>query len=69
MLLSLDIRSSRLFFGLVDSLLLRDGSDKGGAAAPSRAILCEALPALRVNVKALDGGLRGVLEAFLLAAF
>ena len=55
-------------YGLADSLLLRDGSTTGDTAAPSRAILCDALPAFRVNVKALDGGLQGVLEAFLLAA-
>ena len=40
----------------------------GDAAAPSTAILSDASPALRVNVKALDGSLRGVLEAFVLAA-
>ena len=37
-------------FGPADSLLLRDGSATGDAAAKSRAILCDALPALRVNV-------------------
>ena len=41
-------------FGLADSLLLRDGSAMGDDAAPPRAILGDALPALRVNVKALD---------------
>ena len=40
----------------------------GNAAVPSMTILSDALPALRVNVKALDGSLRGVLEAFVLAA-
>ena len=55
-------------FGLADSLLLRNGSPTGDAAAPSRMILCDPLPVLMVNVKALGGGLHGVLEAFLLAA-
>ena len=63
-LFSLDFRSSRLLFDLVDSLLLRDVSATGGAAVPSKTILGEALPALMVNVKALGGGLEGVLEAF-----
>ena len=40
----------------------------GDAAALSRVILGDALPVLRVSVKALAGGLQGVLEAFLLAA-
>ena len=53
--------------GRADSLLRRDGSATGDASMPSRAILGDALPALRVNVVALDRGLQGVLEAFLLA--
>ena len=40
----------------------------GDAAASSRAILRDALPALRVSVKALGGGIQCVFEAFLLAA-
>ena len=55
-------------FGLADSLLLIGGSTTGDAAAHSRAILGDSLQALRVNVKALDGGLHGVLDEFLLAA-
>ena len=55
-------------FGLADSLLLIEGSATGDDAAPPRAILGDALPALRVNVKALNGGLQGVLEVLLLAA-
>ena len=55
-------------FGFADFLLLRDGSAMGDAITPSRVILCDALPTFRVNVKALDGGLQDVLEAFHLAA-
>ena len=40
----------------------------GDAATPSRAILADTLRTLRVHVQALDGGLQGVIEAFLLAA-
>ena len=55
-------------FGLADFLLLRYGSATGDAVALSRAILGDALPALRVNVEDLDRGIQGFLEAFLLAA-
>ena len=41
---------------------------KGDAAAPTRAILGDAFPAQRINVKAVGGGLQGVLEAFIVSA-
>ena len=50
-------------FGLADSLLLRDGSAKDDATAPSRAILCDALPALRVNFKVVCAYELAVLHA------
>ena len=62
------LSQSTTHYGLNGSLLLRDGSAMGDAAAPSRVTLGDALPAVRINVEALDGGLRGVLETFLLAA-